>query len=174
MRPGDEHRQVVDSISGHFTPREHHYESASQSFGELCVRSIITLNAGVAVAYPTVAEVFVADADLSTVLWPTGTAVLGVVLGVLCAFIAYLNNMFAAHNAHYEMQLAILKADEEFDTNTFWRFRDYRTNTKEFYSNLIKRSANKQQICFYSALSVGILAMICFGVSIFWFASNLA
>lgn len=174
MQQSSEHARAIESIRAHYIPQVIHAEAASREYAQLALRSVITLNAGVAVAYPAVAEVFLTNAGIEAILWPTMAAILGVVLGVICAYLAYFNHGYEANVSFTEMELEVVKADEFFDQNTYWTFQAHRNKTKEHWENWRDRYDGRRDLLFYVSNAVGIGALACFGVSVIWFAVSVS
>ena len=174
MRPEIEQREAIKSIRDYYSPLIQHAETASREYSLLAVRSIITLNAGVAVAYPAIVELFLENISLGELVSPVLIAVVGAVFGVICSYTTYFNHNFEAYDLFSEMELEVVKADEHFDTSTYYTFRKSREVSKEEW---VRRSANSrkwQNRTFYVANISGVLGAICFVVSVIWFAISVA
>ena len=115
MRPEPDHRVAIDSNRYYFSPLVVHAEAASREYAQLALRSVITLNAGVAVAYPTIVELFLENITIEEFIGPVAVAVAGAVLGIICAYVTYFNHSFEAQENYTQMELEIVRADEDFD-----------------------------------------------------------
>ena len=170
MRPKEDHRRAVDSIRSYYSPQVTHAEVASREYAQLALRSLITLNAGVAVAYPAIAEVFIKEVGFASILWPTSLAVLGAVVGIVCAYLVYFNHGFEAQQAYCQMELEVVQSDEFFDADTYWTFQKHRSNSKEHWEKWRDRYSARRNAFFFGANIAGIASLLCFSASVLWFA----
>lgn len=154
------------SIRTFYLSRMMHAEAAAREYAQLALRSIITLNAGVAVAYPTIAEVFVDGAGFATILWPTGLAVLGAVMGVLCAYSVFFNHMAESNVAEARMHTEIIENQSSrrgIETNQ-------QTVNKAFWMGRTSRQDGFRTPLFWTSTAFGVLSLCSFAGSIIWFA----
>ena len=169
-----EHHQLADSIRSFYGARQLQYESSSREYAQIAVKSVITMNAGVAIAYPTIAEVFIADANFSAVLWPTVLALIGVVFGILSAYSTYFNFAAAAEVARCGMERDLVLAEEHFDQKTFHSFKHKRNQDISFWKDRIEDQENFQQKMFAVGNGSGVIAFACFIASAIWFAISVS
>lgn len=147
-----------------------HAEAGSREYAQLALKSIITLNAGVAVAYPAVVELFLENITISEFIWPVLISAFGAVLGIICAYTAYFNYQFEAQVNYTQMELEVTEADEYFDKDTYYRFEKHREQTKEHWKNWNRKYAKRRDLAFYIATLFGFLSVVCFMTSTIWFA----
>ena len=170
MRPSSDHRSAVDSIRDYYNPLVIHAEVASREYAQLALKSVITLNTGVAVAYPAIAELFLENITVQEFMGPVATAVCGAVLGVICAYLVYFNHSFEALTNYTQMELEIVKADEHFDEETYYQFQKHRNHSKEHWSSWHRKYDGRRDILFYVSNVVGVASLACFSISVVWFA----
>lgn len=166
-----EHREAVDSIRAYYGPKIIHAEVASREYAQLALRSIITLNAGVAVAYPAIAEVFIGNATLEHIIAPTALAVFGAVFGVICAYFVFFNHSAEADASFYQMQFEVAEADEHFERSTYWPNQERRQMTKEHWLEQKAKQEGRRNPLFRFASLFGVLSLFSFGGSVIWFAT---
>ncbi len=172
MRPDSEHREAIESIRGYYSPLILHAEQASREYAQLALKSVITLNAGVAVAYPAIAELFLDNLTIKEFIWPVTIAVLGSVLGVVASYVVYFNHGYEAQIQFTQMEIEVLDADQHFDKKTYFTFQSHRKQSKEHWQKYNLRYDKLRDITFYVANVVGVLAILCFAASVIWFAMS--
>lgn len=159
MPPNPDQGETVDSIRSYYGPLVIHAEAASREYAQLALRSIITLNAGVAVAYPAIIEVFIEKADLQDIMLPTALAVFGAVFGVICGYVVFFNHSAEADSSFNKMMLEISKVDGRFDQNAKAHFEQQKA----------KQDARRNRL-FVVASLLGVLSLFSFCISVFSFA----
>lgn len=170
MRQNSEHREAIDSIRNYYSPLIVHAESGAREYAQLALKSIISLNAGVAVAYPAIAELFLDNLTIREFIAPVTIAVAGAVFGVIASYVVYFNHGYEAQTHFTQMELEILSADEHFDNQTYFRFQSHRRKSKEHWQKYNTRFDKLRDVTFYVANAVGVLAVICFASSVILFA----
>jgi hypothetical protein len=170
MRPEPDNRDAVEAIQAYYSPSIRHAERAAIEYAQLGVKSLITLNAGIAIAFPTIAELLLESVSMNRILLPTSVALAGLVLALLTAWIVYLNHGWEAASEHCKMELAILKSDEYFDQKTFHQFRNLRHENKHFWETHSKKYEERRDLSFKIANVTGFLSGILLVVSVVVFA----
>ncbi|MEM9573178.1 MAG: hypothetical protein AAF996_17050 [Pseudomonadota bacterium] len=169
MRFEADHRASVEGIQAYYMSRVTVNETALQSYGQMLIRSLITLNAGAAIAYPTVAELLLQRVPIEAVMWPVCLSVLGVILGLLCGWAAYFNHSLNSHFFDSSMEEAILKADEHFDNETYHQFRTWRKESKEWYASYIEKTEKRSNQFYWAANILGFMSAFSMATSLVLF-----
>ena len=97
-------------------------------------------------------------------------AVGGAVLGIMCAYAVYFNHGFEAQEHYTQMELEVLQADEHYDKHTYHRFQSHRQQSKEHWVLWNQKFMTRRNWSFYVGNVLGVSGLICFAVSVIWFA----
>jgi hypothetical protein len=146
-------------------------EQLSKDYAHLAVQSLIGMNAGALLAIPPVVEVFFSNAlNFGEAIWPMAVFLLGLLLAIGCAYMAYFNYQYGAMSLRFELFKQLIHIDEKFDTTTFHQQRASRSTTRIDYDREEKRYDKLVGVMFYVANGLGVASLASFVVGAFWFA----
>ncbi|MEL6568356.1 MAG: hypothetical protein AAFQ22_08050 [Pseudomonadota bacterium] len=155
--------------------REYHHaksiaEQSAAEYAMICVKSLIAINAGAFVAVPALVEIFL-EGDYLELQIATASFffVLGLILAIVTAYIAYWN--YQAHS-HYNSAVFFSRSiiiEEKYDSENYFRLKDWRDKTKSEYDEEKGKYANRVNWTMILGNIVGIASAISFvsGVVIF-------
>ncbi len=173
MRPKEENQRAIDSLNQFYMPQFLQAQQISDSHANKLIGYLVTLSAGVAVAYPTIAQVILTEVAPSEVLLPVVLALIGTALGLLCSFTVYLNYGFLSASLQCELELKTNDADEYFDHETFYSHRKIRSKNREAWAKERDKYHSRQNWTYIVSFVFGGLSALFFIVSVVCFAVKL-
>ena len=166
--------EAKNTVSTHYQPPIASNSDLAAQYGQMLIKSLITLNTGLAIAFPTVSEIFTPTLPFESILLPTFLALLGAVLAIFGGYATYFN--YNAHATMYNaaMQIDFLNVDEKFDDKTYHQMRTFRDQNRNSLEDDYKKSKSRINTTYLLGNFLGVAALILFVSSVGVFAYRMA